>query len=95
MSFMNCKRTHSPTSVILMDASFFSFFFYFTLKLKNKIQNLPDQREANEGSLKKEQKRYDHILQLAPAKEMVSLYGRRVSCYCKLTQVLILPCVSN
>ncbi|XP_015757884.1 PREDICTED: DNA repair protein RAD50-like isoform X2 [Acropora digitifera] len=38
-------------------------------ELKNKIQNLPDRREANEGSLKKEQKRYDHILQLAPAKE--------------------------
>lgn len=40
-------------------------------ELKNKIHTLPDRREANEGSLKKEQKRYDHILQLAPAKEML------------------------
>ena len=83
--------------MILIDA--FSFFFCSlfcsTLKLKNKIHTLPDRREANEGSLKKEQKRYDHILQLAPAKEMVSLYGRRVFCSRKLIQVLIFPCVSN
>ena len=73
----------------------FFFLSCFTLKLKNKIHTLPDRREANEGSLKKEQKRYDHILQLAPAKEMVSLYGRRVFCSSKVIQVLISPCVSN
>ena len=70
-----------------MDTSF--FLFHLTLNLKHQIQTLPDRREANEGSLKEEQKRYDHILQLAPAKKMVSLYGRRVFRFYKLIQVFI------
>ncbi|XP_068694797.1 DNA repair protein RAD50-like isoform X2 [Montipora foliosa] len=38
-------------------------------ELRNKIRTLPDRRVANERSLNQEQNRYDHILQLAPAKE--------------------------
>ena len=45
----------------------------FVLQLRTKIRSLPEKRVANERSLTEEQRRYDHILQLAPAKENVSV----------------------
>ncbi|KAJ7370898.1 DNA repair protein rad50 [Desmophyllum pertusum] len=38
-------------------------------ELRNKIRTLPEKRVSNEMNLSNEQQRYDHILELAPAKE--------------------------
>ena len=49
------------------------FVVWIISQLRTKIRTLPEKRVANERSLTEEQKRYDDILQLAPAKETVSL----------------------
>ena len=50
------------------------YFVFFLQQLRTKIQTLPEKRVSNERNLCNEQKRYDRILELAPAKETVSIY---------------------
>ena len=52
-----------------------SEFCFFLQQLRTKIRTLPDKRVSNERNLSNEQKRYDRILELAPAKEMVSIFS--------------------